>query len=158
LIDELRQALDNVRKLGGLIPFCSTCQLTMTIPADPSAIPTLTDGVTQVLQGKHWNDDDIMAVELALQEAVANAIRHGCCGDSSKQLECSVALDKTGEVLIVVRDPGSGFDPTTVANPLDTANMLKPGGRGIFLINGLMDEVAFSEGGRAMLMRKRRAE
>ena len=157
LIGELRQALDNVRKLSGLMPFCSTCQLTMTIPADPSAIPTLTDGVTQVLQGKHWNDDDIMAVELALQEAVANAIRHGCRGDSSKQLECSVAVDQSGEIVIVIRDPGSGFDPTTLANPLDPANMLKPGGRGIFLINGLMDEVHFADGGRELRMRKRKA-
>ena len=67
-----------------MIPFCSTCQFTMTVPADPSAIPALTDGVTQVLQEKHWNDKDVMAVELALQEAVANAIRHGCGGDTTQ--------------------------------------------------------------------------
>jgi anti-sigma regulatory factor (Ser/Thr protein kinase) len=157
LIGELRQALDSVRKLSGLMPFCATCQLTMTIPADPGAIPALRDGVAQVLLGKHWNADDIMAVELALQEAVANAIRHGCRGDSSKQLECSVALDQSGEILIVIRDPGSGFDPTTVANPLDPANIMKPSGRGIFLINGLMDEVHFADGGRELRMRKKRA-
>lgn len=157
LIDELRQALDSVKKLSGLMPFCSTCQLTMTIPADPGAIPALTDGVAQVLQGKHWSAEDIMAVELALQEAVANAIRHGCSGDSSKQLACSVALDQSGEILIVIRDPGSGFDPKTVANPLDPANILKPSGRGIFLINGLMDEVHFADGGRELWMRKKKA-
>jgi anti-sigma regulatory factor (Ser/Thr protein kinase) len=157
LIAELRQALDNVRKLSGLMPFCSTCQLAMTIPADPRAIPTLTDGVALVLHGKHWAAEDITAVELALQEAVANAIRHGCRGDSSKQLECSVSLDKSGDIVIVVRDPGTGFDPTTVANPLDPANMLKPNGRGIFLINGLMDEVHFADGGRELRMRKKKA-
>ena len=157
LIGELRQSLDNVRKLSGLMPFCSTCQLAMTIPADPRAIPTLTDGVAQVLQGKHWAAEDITAVELALQEAVANAIRHGCRGDSSKQLECSVSLDKSGDIVIVVRDPGTGFDPTTVPNPLDPANMLKANGRGIFLINGLMDEVHFADGGRELRMRKKKA-
>jgi serine/threonine-protein kinase RsbW len=156
LIDELRQALDNVKKLSGLMPFCSTCQLSMTIPADPAAIPTLTDGVMQVLKGKGWNDDDIMAVELALQEAVANAIRHGCRGDATKHLECSVAVEKSGEIVIVIRDPGSGFDPATVAHPLDPANMLKPSGRGIFLINNLMDDVRFADGGRELQMRKKK--
>jgi len=156
LIDELHHALDSVNKLSGLMPFCATCQLSMTIPADPSAIPTLTDGVVQVLQGKGWKEDDVMAVELALQEAVANAIRHGCRGDASKQLECSVAVDKAGEIVIVIRDPGTGFDPTCVAHPLDPANMLKPSGRGIFLINNLMDEVRFADGGRELQMRKKK--
>jgi anti-sigma regulatory factor (Ser/Thr protein kinase) len=157
LIEELRLAHDNVRKLSGLMPFCSTCQFTMTIPADPGAILTLTDGVTQVLQEKHWAEKDVMAVELALQEAVANAIRHGCLGDPSKQLQCSVTLDESGEVVIVVRDQGAGFDHTTIANPLDPQNMLKPSGRGIFLINGLMDDVQFSDGGRELQMKKKKA-
>jgi len=156
-MEELRAAHANVRRLSGLMPYCSTCQFTMTIPADPAAIPAVTDGVTQVLQEKKWAEDDVMAVELALQEAVANAIRHGCRGDKSKQLQCSVTCDEGGEVVITVRDPGTGFDPTAVADPLDPANMLKPSGRGIFLINGLMDEVQYADGGREVQMRKKKA-
>jgi anti-sigma regulatory factor (Ser/Thr protein kinase) len=156
LIGELRGALDNVRKLSALMPLCSTCQFNMVIPADPKSIPRVTDGVTHILQEKQWGEDDIMAVELALQEAVANAIRHGCQNDPSKHLQCMVTCDESGEVMIVVRDPGSGFDHTTIANPLDPENVLKPSGRGIFLINGLMDEVDFSDGGREVQMRKRR--
>jgi serine/threonine-protein kinase RsbW len=139
------------------MPLCSTCQFSMTIPADPSAIPIVTDGVTQVLQEKKWAEEDIMSVELALQEAVANAIRHGCRGDATKQLQCSVTCDESGEVVITVRDPGAGFDPAAVENPLDPANMLKPSGRGIFLINGLMDDVQYADGGRELKMRKRKA-
>jgi anti-sigma regulatory factor (Ser/Thr protein kinase) len=157
LIDELRAAHDDVRRLSGLIPYCSTCELTMTIPADPAAIPTITDGVMQVLQEKGWPEADAMAVELALQEAVANAIRHGCQGDRSKQLQCAVSCDDSGEILITVRDPGSGFDPAAVANPLDPENLLKSSGRGIFLINGLMDDVRYADGGRELRMRKKRA-
>jgi anti-sigma regulatory factor (Ser/Thr protein kinase) len=67
-----------------------------------------------------------------------------------------VTCDESGEILISVRDPGPGFDPTTVANPLDPANVLKPSGRGIFLINGLMDDVRFADGGRELQMRKRK--
>jgi anti-sigma regulatory factor (Ser/Thr protein kinase) len=157
LIDELRLAHADVRRLSALMPYCSTCQFTMTIPADPRQIPKLTDGVTQVLQEKGWPEADVMAVELALQEAVANAIRHGCGGDASKELQCAVTCDDAGEIMITVRDPGTGFDPAKVANPLDPVNLLKSSGRGIFLINGLMDDVQFADGGRELQMRKRKA-
>jgi anti-sigma regulatory factor (Ser/Thr protein kinase) len=156
LIEELRAAHQDVRRLSGLIPFCSTCQFSMTIPADPSAIPKVTDGVSHVLQEKGWPEADVMAVELALQEAVANAIRHGCRGDSNQRLQCSVSFGEAGEIVITVRDPGTGFDPSKIANPLDPANLLKASGRGIFLINGLMDEVRFADGGRELQMTKRK--
>ena len=155
LID-LRAANQNVLKLAGMMPFCSTCAFTMTIPADPSAIPAVTEGVNAMLAQKHWPEDQIMAIELALQEAVANGIRHGCRGDARKQIECSVSLNADGEVIIIVRDQGQGFDPTGVANPLAPENMLKPSGRGIFLINGLMDDVQYADGGRELQMKKRR--
>ena len=155
LIDELRTAHANVRRLSALIPFCSTCQFTVTIPADPAAIPTVTDGVTHVLEEKGWPEEDVMAVELALQEAVANAIRHGCGGDQTKELQCSVSCDESGEVVITVRDPGSGFNPDAVPDPNEPENLLKASGRGIFLINGLMDEVQFADGGREVQMKKR---
>jgi anti-sigma regulatory factor (Ser/Thr protein kinase) len=157
LIDELRAAHADVRRLSALMPYCSTCQFTMTVPADPREIPKLTDGVTHVLQEKGWPEADVMAVELALQEAVANAIRHGCGGDASKVLQCAVTCDDAGEIMITVRDPGTGFDPAKVANPLDPVNLLKSSGRGIFLINGLMDDVQFADGGRELQMRKRKA-
>ncbi len=63
--------------------------------------------------------------------------------------------DTDGEMLIVVRDPGTGFDATIVPDPLAGDNVLKSSGRGIFLINQLMDEVAFKDGGRELRMRKR---
>ena len=154
---ELRAAHENLRRLSALMPFCSTCQVTMTIPADPAAISILTDGVVEVLEEKGWPKDDVLAVQLALQEAVANAIRHGCRGDVSKDVQCSVSCDESGEVVIVVRDPGSGFDPGAIADPLDSANILKPSGRGIFLINELMDHVQFADGGREVQMRKKKA-
>jgi anti-sigma regulatory factor (Ser/Thr protein kinase) len=158
LIGELRSALDNVQKLSGLLPFCSTCQFNVVFPADPLRIPTVTDGVTQMLQDKGWPEQRIMEVELALQEALANAVRHGCRNDPTRQVQCVVTCDEAGEVVIVVRDPGCGFDPSNIANPLEGNNIFKPSGRGIFLINQLMDEVDFRDGGREVQMRKRRDE
>jgi anti-sigma regulatory factor (Ser/Thr protein kinase) len=156
LIAQLRSALTNVGRLSALIPYCSACQFNMTIPADPSQIPTISAGVMQMLAEKQWPENDMMRVELALEEALANAIRHGCCGDPTKQLQCCVTIDDRGEVVIVVRDPGTGFDPGVVPDPLAPENMLKPSGRGVYLINHLMDEVSFADGGREVQMRKRR--
>jgi anti-sigma regulatory factor (Ser/Thr protein kinase) len=155
LIRELRDSLENVRKLSALLPYCSECQFDVTIPADPRAIPTVTDGVLHVLQEKRWPDERIIEVELALQEALTNAIRHGCKGDPSRKVQCVVTCDNQGEILIVVRDPGTGFDATSLPDPLQSENILKSSGRGIFLINQLMDEVAFRDGGRELQMRKR---
>jgi anti-sigma regulatory factor (Ser/Thr protein kinase) len=158
LIAQLRSALSNVSRLSALIPYCSACQLNMVIPADPAQIPTISAGVTQMLAEKHWPENEVMRVELALEEALANAIRHGCCNDSTKQLQCCVTVDDRGEVMIVVRDPGAGFDPSAVPNPLAPENVLKPSGRGVYLINQLMDEVSFGDGGRELQMRKRRSD
>lgn len=157
LVRELRASLENVEKLGALLPFCSTCELNLVIPATPASIPTVSEGVRQLLVGKGWSDDELMKVELALDEALANAIRHGCRNDPTKQVQCVVSTDAAGELVIVVRDPGPGFDVAKVPNPLQGANLLKPSGRGVFLINELMDKVEFADGGREVVMQKRRA-
>ena len=156
LITELRQSLDNVNKLAGLMHFCSTCHMNLTLPAIPSSIHKVSEGVTQMLAGKGWKEDEIIKVDLALQEALANGIRHGARNDPSKFIQCVVTTDDIGDLVIVVRDPGPGFDPTTVPNPLEGDNVLKSSGRGVFLINQLMDEVTFADSGREVQMKKRR--
>jgi anti-sigma regulatory factor (Ser/Thr protein kinase) len=158
LVDELNVAHDQVKKLSALIPLSSACQFNMVLPAEPRAIVPVTEGVSQILRHKGWSEDEVMKVELALQEALTNAIRHGCGNDPSRHLQCCVACDEEGELMLVVRDPGEGFDAARVPNPLDPENVLKPGGRGIFLINELMDHVAFKDGGREVQMRKRREQ
>jgi len=155
LIGELRDALDSVDRLSSLLPYCSACELTMVMPADPAAIMGVTDGVTQLLRSKGWPDDRAIEVELALQEALANAVRHGCGGDPDERVQCLVTHDAAGELVIVIRDPGTGFDTGTVPDPLAVENVFKPSGRGIYLINRLMDEVHFADKGREIRMRKR---
>ncbi len=146
----------DVARLSGLIPYCSMCQLDLTVPADPSAVPV--DGVAVVLREKGWPEDDVMAVELSLQEAMANAIRHGCRNDRTQQVQCCVTADASGEVVIVVRDPGEGFDVAAVPDPLASENLFKSSGRGVFLINALMDRVDYLDDGRELQMRKRKAQ
>jgi len=135
----------------------AACELNLTIPAMPSSIPAVSEGVRQLLQSKGWTDEELMPVELALDEALANAIRHGCKGDPTKQVQCVVTTDASGQVVIAVRDPGPGFDVGKVPNPLAGENLLKPSGRGVFLINSLMDKVEFADGGREVVTQKKRA-
>ena len=158
LIVELRESLDNVNKLSALMPYSTACEINVVIPATPSAIPTVSEGVMQLLKSKRWPEEEMLKVDLALQEALANGIRHGCKGDASKQIQCCVSSDAAGELVIVVRDPGPGFDATAVPDPLAESNLLKASGRGVFLINQLMDEVAFADGGREVQMRKRKGD
>jgi serine/threonine-protein kinase RsbW len=134
----------------------ATC-LHFVIPATPTAMVTVTGDVTQFLQREHWSEDEVGDIDLALQEALANGIRHGCKGDPTKRVACSITHEPSGELTIVVRDEGTGFDPAAVPSPLEADNLFKSSGRGVFLINTLMDEVAYADGGREVRMRKRRA-
>ena len=96
-------------------------------------------------------------IETALREALANAIRHGCGNDPDKTVELCVACDPARGMLIVVRDPGPGFDPGSIPSPVRGRNVFRHHGRGIYLINQLMDEVSFERGGTEIRMLKRRA-
>jgi anti-sigma regulatory factor (Ser/Thr protein kinase) len=157
LVQELRVALEGANRLSALLPFCSACQFNVVIPADPAAISMVTDGVAQALQDKPGVVGHEFEIELALQEALANAIRHGCQNDPTKSIQCCVTYEDAGDVLIVVRDPGPGFDVTSLPNPIEETNLFKGSGRGIYLINQLMDEVRFADGGREIRMRKGRS-
>lgn len=154
-LEELRVALEQLETLSALIPYCSTCELNIVIPADPAAMQKVTAGVNDLLARKQWSEKEIMEVDPAVQEALANAIRHGCKNDTSKQVQCCVTFDATGELVIAVRDPGTGFDLAAVPDPLEGANLMRASGRGVFLINQLMDTAEYTDGGRKVLMRKR---
>jgi len=83
-------------------------------------------------------------------------VRHGCGEDPDKEVQVSVACDPDKGMLVVVRDPGRGFDPASVPSPVATQNIYRSHGRGIFLMNTLMDEVRFERDGSEVRMRKRR--
>jgi serine/threonine-protein kinase RsbW len=95
------------------------------------------------------------AIELSLQEALANAVVHGAKEDPTKTVECLVAYDEQRGLLIIVRDPGPGFDPSAIPSPTMGENLYSNHGRGIFLINQLMDEVKFHKNGTEIHMVKR---
>src|SRR5215469_5752719 len=155
LLSELRVSLENVNRLSGLIPVCSACKLNMTIPADPGAIDPVVDGVLEIARAMKCAPGKEFEIETAVREALANAILHGCNNDPTQKIQCIVSCDESAELLVVVRDPGRGFEPLRVPDPLSAENLRSHHGRGIYLINQFMDEVRFEEGGRAIHMRAR---
>lgn len=156
-LDELRAAIEGIEALSSLIPFCSNCELNVVIPADVSAMEKVTGGLMDMLKRKNWPEERMMEAHLAVQEALANAIKHGCKGDKTKQVQCAVSFDAAGELVIVIRDPGTGFDLSAVPDPLEGSNLFKGSGRGVFLINELMDTVEYADGGRMVKMKKKLA-
>src|SRR5713101_2430333 len=147
LLSELRMSLGKVNRLSGLIPVCSACKLNMTIPADPSAIDPVVDGVLEIARAMKCAPGKEFEIQTAVREALANAILHGCNNDPTQKIQCIVTCDESAELLLVVRDPGKGFEPSRVPDPLSAENIRSHHGRGIYLINQFMDEGAF-RGGR----------
>jgi len=121
----------------------------------PSDLRLLDDSVAEIVtlikRVARW--DDVENIDLALHEALANAMIHGNGCDSSKAVRVSVALEENRGLLVAVKDEGSGFEPSQLANPLVGQNLLASHGRGILLIRHLTDEVHFMcDGGTTVYM------
>jgi serine/threonine-protein kinase RsbW len=129
-------------------------RLSAVIAADTTAIALFVDQVMHLLEERDAVGGKEFDIELALREALANAVLHGCKSDPDKRVECTVACEEPGGILIIVRDPGKGFDPLSVQSPLVGENILADHGRGIFLMNMLMDEVRWERGGTEIHLRK----
>ncbi len=124
-------------------------------PADVSTITPVVNWVMEIAREMKCSIGKEFEIELALREALANAIVHGCKNDPKKIVQFCVACDADHGMLIVVRDPGPGFDPASLPSPTIGENVYSEHGRGIFLINQLMDDVKILRGGTEIRMRKR---
>jgi serine/threonine-protein kinase RsbW len=100
--------------------------------------------------------EGVSDVEIALREALANAILHGNHEDRRKHVHVSCRC-VPDEVSIAVKDEGKGFDTDDVPDPTAPQNIGSIHGRGIHVIKALMDEVRFDEGGAVIHMKKRNA-
>jgi len=119
-------------------------------------IPSLSDNIRMIesfidnaKEKFHLNDDIYGNIMIAVTEAVNNAIRHGNKGDSSKNVSLGLTLEE-GMIKFRVEDEGKGFDFHNLPDPTSPENLEKPGGRGIFLMKHLADEVDFSEQGKVV--------
>jgi len=127
----------------------------VTLAADRNSVEPVVAQVMQAVRDLNCVNGKEDAIELSLQEALANAVVHGAKEDPSKTVECLVACDEQRGILIIVRDPGPGFDPANIPSCTVGENLYSNHGRGIFLINQLMDEVKFLKNGTEIHMVKR---
>lgn len=113
--------------------------------------------VSEFLSRAGVSDDVIFGIDMAVREAVTNALVHGNKLDEKKFIEVNFRT-LPGAFEITVHDQGTGFNPDDVADPTETGNILKTSGRGIFFMRNFMDEVDWSvdpKGGTTVRMIKR---
>jgi len=126
-----------------------------TIPGSVDAIPPVVEQVMGVVREMGCADGSEFEIEVAVNEALANAVEHGCGHDSSKEVTVTVECDPKHGMLIIVRDPGTGFAPADIPSPIVGERIYADHGRGIFLINELMDEVRYEKNGTEIWMMKK---
>jgi anti-sigma regulatory factor (Ser/Thr protein kinase) len=127
--------------------------LNISVPATADDIAKVSDKVAELLLGLGIAEEKQLEIGLALQEALANAVVHGCGNDPSKNVHCRLNSDSQGRLLIIVSDPGPGIGKTP-ASPVLSPNLYQDHGRGIYLIRRLMDDVRFERGGSEIQMWK----
>jgi serine/threonine-protein kinase RsbW len=99
-----------------------------------------------------FDEGEIFAIRLAMEEAVANGFRHGNEGDPTKSVTVTFGIDDSG-ISLAVEDQGTGFDPTAVPDPTEDANLEIPSGRGLMLMRAYMTEVVVIPPGNRIEMR-----
>jgi serine/threonine-protein kinase RsbW len=124
-----------------------------SLPSEVTAISPFVDRLMLLLRKCGCVPEGVSDVEIALREALANAIIHGNHGDRRKHVQVTCRCEPD-EVSIAVKDEGKGFDVDNLPDPTAKENIESAHGRGIHMMKALMDEVRFENGGVVVHMRK----
>jgi serine/threonine-protein kinase RsbW len=128
--------------------------LDIRMPADRAKIASVSETIGTKLSQLDVPEDKRLEIDLAVQEALANAVVHGCKNNPTCEVRCRLERDDEGRILIIVTDQGVGFNPDHVADPKKTDRLYEDHGRGVYLIRQLMDKVQFEQGGKEIRMWK----
>jgi len=126
------------------------------LPSDLESGHAVIEALITALETTGWIGRDLFHVQMAIEEAVVNAIEHGNRRDSSKQVHVLFHVFQDRAELMVT-DQGEGFDHRNVADPTEEERLDKPRGRGVMLIRELMSEAKYNEKGNSVWMLKRRS-
>ncbi len=142
-----------------LPPFTLPCQplaeLILSLPSDVAGLSQFVDQVMRFIAMYRKREGSELDIEIALVEALVNAVIHGNAQDPNKPVLMTIRCCADGEVSVTIRDQGQGFDCGAAPDPTAAENRMSGHGRGIYLMRALMDEVAFEEGGKVVHLRKR---
>lgn len=129
-------------------------ELRQSLPSRVVIVSPFVDQLMRFILNFRMADGSEIDIEMALLEALANAVNHGNGDNSAKRVYVTCRCYMDGEVSITVRDEGKGFDSSMVNDPTSLENVLFTHGRGIYLMKTFMDEVSFEENGSVVRMRK----
>ena len=124
----------------------------LKLPSRIESISEAAEAVADAARRLGFADDALFGIDLAVREAVTNAVLHGNRQDEATPVEIGMTGTEAS-LVVTVRDRGTGFDPTRVADPTAEENILKASGRGILFMRTFMDEVAWEspEGGGTLV-------
>jgi len=121
------------------------------LPSLPENIRIVESFIDNVKDKFNITDDMYGNIMVAVTESVNNAIRHGNKLDKDKNVTLSAICDDGySQLKFIIEDEGPGFNYENLEDPTAPENLDKLGGRGIFLMKHLSDEVAFKNGGRTV--------
>ena len=123
--------------------------ISIQVPSITENIRMIESFIDNAKERFHLDEDMYGNIMIAVTEAVNNAIKHGNASDKSKNVSLSLSLDES-LLKFTIKDEGSGFNYENLPDPTAPENLEKPGGRGIFLMKHLSDEVNFKENGRVV--------
>jgi serine/threonine-protein kinase RsbW len=129
------------------------CRIEMS--SDATATPAVRQRVAEYLRAKGFGEEDIQGIDMALEAALLNAVRHGNRNDPARKVR--VTYGTVNDILhVLVSDEGEGFDPSAVPDPMRPENLERPSGRGLLLIRHYMSGARVLGRGNDLLMWKRR--
>lgn len=114
----------------------------LRIPSIPENVRVVEQFIEELKEQLHINDDIYGNIMIAVTESVNNAIIHGNQSDHKKLVDLSMQIDDR-KISFSIKDEGKGFNYNNLPDPTAPENLLEPGGRGIFIIKHLADEVEF---------------
>lgn len=127
---------------------------TLRFPSDLKCVKEASGRILALLKGLELNSSTLFDIRLCFEEAMINAICYG--NKENPELTVDVEVDKKDDrIEIVIKDQGKGFDYANCQDPTTEENLIKPRGRGIFIIRKLMDQVFFEHKGSCLRMVKK---
>jgi serine/threonine-protein kinase RsbW len=146
------QSLSLLPRSGHSVPFV---ELRQSLRSKVGGISPFTEQLMRFILNFRMADGSEIDIEMALLEALANAVIHGNGDSSCKSVYVPCRCYMDGEVAITIRDEGKGFDSSTVPDPTFLENLLFTHDRGIYLMKTLKDELFFGEGVAVVMMWKK---
>ena len=127
------------------------------IPSELDAGHASIEELMNALDSAGWEGRDVFHIQMAIEEAVVNAIEHGNKRDATKQVHVVFVVDRDSAEMTVT-DQGEGFDHQNVADPTEDDRLDQPRGRGVLLIRELMSDAQYNSKGNSVWMRKVRSK